>query len=115
MNPLKQWDIHIFPHPEGERHLGVILSPNALAGNEAVEEVNVLMCRTVRPADREPKAYEVYLDRVDGVDWKTSVKCSMIFNFLKEDAGEQRGRVSEARQRAIKRKLIECFGLRGGL
>jgi len=112
---LKQWDIHDIPHPVGQTHPGVVFSPNALAGNEAVEEVNVLMGRSVRPSNREPKAYEIYLDRADGLDWKTALKCGMIFIFRKEDVGEKRGRVSEARQRAIKRKVIECFDLRGGL
>ena len=72
---MKQWDIYTFPYPsEEESHPGVILSPDAVATNDAVETVNVLLCATVRPETREPKFYEVYLDQEDGLERKTAVK-----------------------------------------
>ena len=49
------------------------------------------------------------LDDVDGLDWKTAVRCDFIYALNKTLLREQRGRVTEARQIELLRKLRFCF------
>src|SRR5438105_3354684 len=53
--------IFLFPYPTAdEPHPAVIVSNNGICSNPALEYVNALPCQTVRPADRDAKANEVY-------------------------------------------------------
>jgi len=51
------------------------------------------------------------LDAADGLDWKTGVRCDVIYLLPKEEFGEHRGKVSPPRRTAIARKLAETLRL----
>jgi len=59
--------------------------------------------------DRPLKRREAVLDEADGLDWKTSVRCDFIYTLSKELIRERRGRVTEARQIELLRKIRFCF------
>ena len=73
--------------------------------------MNGLVCSTVRPPDRPLRSHEVFLDDADGFENKTACRCHLVIEFARVDILTTRGRVSFARQLAIKRKLREIFGL----
>jgi hypothetical protein len=107
---MKQWDIFLFPHPTpDDPHMGVVLSNDGICRNPAIDSVNVLPCQTVRPPGRAKKDNEVYLDRADGLDWKTLVRCDFVLVFQKSQALEKRGEVCPQRIAEIRRKLQEHF------
>jgi mRNA-degrading endonuclease toxin of MazEF toxin-antitoxin module len=76
--------------------------------NPDVQFVNGVLCSSIRP-DRPLKRRETLLDEADGLDWKTAVRCDFIYTLNKQLFRELRGRVSEARQTEILRKLRFCF------
>jgi hypothetical protein len=61
--------------------------------------------RTGRPLKRR----ETILDEANGLDWKTAVRCDFIYALNKTLFREHRGRVSEARQIDLLRKIRFCF------
>jgi hypothetical protein len=102
----------LVPYPTAENpHYLVILSPDHLAENTDFRNLNGLVCSTIRPPDRPIRSHEVFLDAADGFEYKTACRCHLIIEFAREDILTQRGRVSSARQVAIRRKLREIFGL----
>lgn len=105
---MRQWDIFLFPFTEEQPHPVVILSIDERAG--ARKNVNGLLCVTLR--GRPLGLHEVLLDRADGLDWETAVRCDLIHLLERNRFLERRGRVSEDRQIQISRKLIELFRLR---
>jgi mRNA-degrading endonuclease toxin of MazEF toxin-antitoxin module len=108
---MKQWDIFEYPYPaEDQPHFFIIISPDYYCGNDALQFVNGLLCQTVRPINRLAKATEVYLDRVDGFDWKTLVHCEFVHTLNKNRfVGARKGRVSPARVEQIRQKLRAIF------
>ena len=107
---MKQWDIVLFPYPTPtDPHLGVVISNDGICANPNLDAVNVLPCQTVRPPNRVKKDNEVYLDRADGLDWKTLVKCDFVLVFKKNQAIEKRGEVCPQRVAEIRKKLREHF------
>ena len=107
---MKQWDIFLFPYPApDDPHLGVVISNNGICANPNVHSVNVLPCQTVRPPNRAKKDNEVYLDRIDRLDWKTSIKCDFVLVFRKSQAVEKRGGISPQRIAEVRKKLQEHF------
>jgi hypothetical protein len=56
--------------------------------------------------------HEVQLDKADGLDWESAVRCDLIHLLERDRFLERRGRVIPERQIQISRKLIECFRLR---
>jgi hypothetical protein len=92
------------PHP------AVIISGEEIAGNEKLIRVNVLYCSTKRPGIQiEP--YQVLLNSADGLDSLTVVDCGIMYVVYKNSIISSWGKVSLERRRAIKRKIIERFGL----
>ena len=75
----------------------------------ARRNVNGLLCVTLR--GRALGLHEVLLDKADGVDWETAVRCDLIHLLDRDRFLESRGRVSPERQIQISRKLTECFRL----
>jgi hypothetical protein len=73
--------------------------------------LNGLVCSTLRPPDRPVRSHEVFLDAADSFEHKTACRCHLVIEFAREDILQTRGRVSLARQGAIRRKLREIFGL----
>jgi hypothetical protein len=109
---LRQWDTVLVPYPTVENpHYLVLLSPDHLARNPDFRNLNGLVCSTIRPPDRPIRSHEVYLDVADGFESKTACRCHLVIEFAREDILQSHGRLSAARQLAIKRKLREIFGL----
>jgi mRNA-degrading endonuclease toxin of MazEF toxin-antitoxin module len=105
---MRQWDIYLYSFERENPHPVVILSNDELCANGDVRYVNGLMCSSVR-ADRPLKRRETALDEADGLDWKTAVRCDFIYALQKDLLTLQRGRVSEARQTELLRKMRFCF------
>jgi hypothetical protein len=109
---MRQWDTVLVPYPTANNpHYLVLLSPDNLTGNSDFKNLNGLVCSTIRPPDRPIRSHEVFLDPADGFENKTACRCHLIIEFAREDILQMYGRVSAARQTAIKRKLREIFGL----
>ena len=112
MSPLRQWDTVLVPYPSAANpHYLVLLSPDHLAGNTDFLNLNGLACSTLRPPDRPLRSHEVFLNSADGFEHKTACRCHLVIEFAREDILTTHGRVSTARQLAIKRRLREIFGL----
>ena len=107
---MRQWEIYLFPFEEEKPHPAVIISNDERCLNESLEYVNVLICTSVK-LNREPKKNEVILNGADGLDWKTAVRCDVIYLLPKPDFKELRGRVTPPRRVAIARKISETFRL----
>lgn len=107
---MKQWDIFSYAFRQGN-HPAIVLSPDEIAENPDIEEVNVLFAATCRPITRPPKRHEVMLDESDGLDWKTAVRCHQFVLVRKADLRNRRGAVSQKRRREIARKIVEVLRL----
>ena len=108
---MRQWDIFRYPFPsESDPHFVVVISPEAICENAQFAYFNALACQTVRPMTRAAKLNEVYLDRADGFDWKTLVRCEFFHTLEKSRImGSRKGRVSPARIEEIRTKLRSIF------
>ena len=107
---MKQWDIYLFPFRTEQAHPAVIISPDGRCLNPNLAPVNALICASVR-LNREPKINEAIIDEADGLDWKTGVRCDVIYLLPKVEFWEQRGRVSEWRRPLTTRKPISVLRL----
>ena len=105
---MRQWDIFLFPFTEELPHPVVILSTDERAG--ARKHVNGLLCVSLR--GRPLGLNEVLLDKADGLDWESAVRCDLVQLLARDRFLERRGAVIAGRQIQISRKLIECFRLR---
>ncbi len=86
---MKQWEIWKFPYPDPESaHWCVILSADDICSNS--DEINTLVCQTLRPVGRPLKSSEVILDHHDGMEQgiSTVVRCHRVFTFKKQLASE---------------------------
>ena len=91
---MNRWDIFLFPYPTpDDPHMGVVISNPGICSNPMIDWVNVLACQTVRPPQRLKKDNEVYLDRADGLDWKTLIKGDFVLAFRKAMRIEKPGEV----------------------
>ena len=88
------------PHPV------VIFSSDERAA--ARKHVNGLICVTLR--GRPLVLHEVLLDRADGLDWETAVRCDLIHLLARDRFQEIRGRVSPDRQLQISRTRLLHLG-----
>jgi hypothetical protein len=61
--------------------------------------------------NREAKKNEVILNAADGLDWKTAVRCDVIYLLPKPEFRERRGKVSPQRRVVIARKIAETLRL----
>ena len=112
MSTLRQWNTVLVPYPtDTNPHYLVLISPDHLASNTDFQNLNGLVCSTIRPPDRPVRPHEVFLDSADGFDHKTACRCHLIIEFAREDILNVHGHITLARQNAIKRKLREIFGL----
>lgn len=107
---MRQWDIFLFPFRVEQAHPAVIISPDERSMNPDIKDVNALLCTSVR-LSREPKIYEAILDEADGLDWKTAVRCDLIYMLSKSEFPERRGRVSARRRAEIARKIFSVMRL----
>ena len=107
---MKQWEIYLFPFQEENPHPAVIISSDERCQNDALEAVNALICTSAK-LNRGAKKNEVLLDEADGLDWKTAVRCDVIYLLPKARFQEQRGNVTALRRREVSRKIVETLRL----
>ncbi len=107
---MRQWEIYLFPFREEKPHPAVIISNDERCINEDLEYVNGLICTSAR-LNREAKKNEVILNAADGLDWKTAVRCDVIYLLPKLEFRERRGKVSPQRRAAIARRIAETLRL----
>jgi len=107
---VRQWEIYLFPFRKEKPHPAVIISNEERCVNDALEYVNALICASAK-LNREAKKNEVILNAADGLDWKTAVRCDVIYLLPKAEFREHRGKVSPERRVAIARKIAETLRL----
>jgi mRNA-degrading endonuclease toxin of MazEF toxin-antitoxin module len=107
---MRQWEIYLFPFREEKPHPAVIISNDERCVNNGLDYVNALICASAR-LNREPKRNEVILNAADGLDWKTAVRCDVIYLLPKFEFRERRGKVGPQRRVAIARKIAETLRL----
>ena len=107
---MRQWEIYLFPFREEKPHPAVIISNEERCVNDDLEYVNSLICTSAR-LNREGKKNEVILNAADGLDWKTAVRCDVIYLLPKSEFRERRGKVSSQRRIAIARRIAETLRL----
>lgn len=107
---MRQWEIYLFPCVDEKAHPSVIISSDERCLNEDYEHVNALICTSAK-LNRDPKSNEVILNEDDGLDWKTAVRCDVIYLLAKSKFLEFRGKVTPARRIAVARKIAEMFRL----
>jgi mRNA-degrading endonuclease toxin of MazEF toxin-antitoxin module len=107
---MKQWEIYLFPFEAEKPHPAVIISNEERCLNDGLDYVNALICTSVK-LNREAKKNEVILNGADGLDWKTAVRCDVIYLLPKAGFLERRGLVTAPRRIAIGRKIAETLRL----
>jgi len=107
---VKQWEIHLFPFEKEKSHPAVIISNDERCLNGDLDYVNALICTSAK-VNREAKKNEVILNGADGLDWKTAVRCDVIYLLPKAEFKELRGKVTPPRRVAIARKIVETLRL----
>jgi mRNA-degrading endonuclease toxin of MazEF toxin-antitoxin module len=107
---MRQWEIYLFPFREEKPHPAVIISNEERCVNDGLEYVNALICTSAR-LNREAKKHEVVLNAADGLDWKTAVRCDVVYLLPKAEFRERRGKVTPLCRVAIARKIVESFRL----
>ena len=107
---MRQWEIYLFPLEREKPHPAVIISNDERCLNGDLDYVNALICTSAK-VNRDAKKNEVILNGADGLDWKTAVRCDMIYLLPKAEFQERRGKVTSARRVAIARKLAETLRL----
>jgi mRNA-degrading endonuclease toxin of MazEF toxin-antitoxin module len=105
---VRQWEIYLFPFRQEKPHPAVIVSNDERCVNDDLEYVNALICASAR-LNRQTKKNEVILNAADGLDWKTAVRCDVIYLLPKAEFREHRGKVSPQRRIAIARKIAETL------
>jgi mRNA-degrading endonuclease toxin of MazEF toxin-antitoxin module len=99
-----------FPFEREKPHPVVILSNDERCPNDDLDYVNGLICTSAK-LNRDAKKNEVILNGVDGLDWKTAVRCDVIYLLPKAEFAERREKVSAVRRVAIARKMAETLRL----
>jgi mRNA-degrading endonuclease toxin of MazEF toxin-antitoxin module len=107
---VRQWEIYLFPFEQEKPHPAVILSNDERCLNNDLEYVNALICTSVK-LNREAKKNEMILNSADGLNWKTAVRCDVIYLLPKAEFRERRGKVTAPRRIAIARKIVETLRL----
>jgi mRNA-degrading endonuclease toxin of MazEF toxin-antitoxin module len=107
---VRQWEIYLFPFEKEKPHPAVIISNDERCLNGDLDYVNALICTSAK-VSREAKKNEVLLNGADGLDWKTAVRCDVIYLLSKAEFKEHRGKVTPARRLAIARKIAETLRL----
>ncbi|HAB15645.1 MAG TPA: type II toxin-antitoxin system PemK/MazF family toxin [Verrucomicrobiota bacterium] len=104
---MKPWEIWTCDFADAGPHPAVIVShPDRVA---RAPLVNVLIASSQR-ASRPPRENEILLNGEDGLDWKTLVKCDLLYLVEKERLYSRRGIVTVARRRALVQRINACLG-----
>ena len=107
---MKPWDIVTWDFPDAGPHPAVVLGTQERITRKP--KINVLLCSTQRAA-RAPEAFEVILDRSDGLDWETLCKCDLLYAAPVAQIRGIRGSVSSPRRREIAVRVIRGLGFAG--
>ena len=107
---MRQWEIFLYPFEAEKPHPAVIISNDERCQNVDLDHVNALICTTAK-LNRDAKKNEVILDDADGLDWKTAVRCDVIYLLPKAEFQDRRGEVTRTRRSAIARKMAESLRL----
>jgi mRNA-degrading endonuclease toxin of MazEF toxin-antitoxin module len=107
---VRQWEIYLFPFEKEKPHPAVVISNDERCLNGDLDYVNALICTSAK-VSREAKKNEVILNGADGLDWKTAVRCDVIYLLPKAEFKGHRGKVTPARRLAIARKIAETLRL----
>ena len=107
---MRQWDIYVCQFGVEQPHPAVVVSSDQRCENPDLKQVNVLICTTVR-LNRGPKPHEFILDEADGLDWRTAVRCDLIYSVEKWALRERRGQVNPQRRVALARHIFFTLGL----
>jgi len=107
---MKPWDIYLVGFEREGAHPAVVISSEERCLNPDIDTVNALLCTSAK-LNRGPRETEIILDESDGLDWKTAVRCDVIYLLEKADFRETRGAVTLLRRKAITRKIVECLRL----
>ena len=107
---MRQWEIYLFPFGHEKPHPAVIISNDERCVNGDLEYVNALICTSAK-LNRAAKKNEVILNNADGLDWKTAVRCDVIYLLPKGEFRDRRGKVGPERRLAIGRKIAETLRL----
>lgn len=110
---MRQWEILLYPFAKEKPHPAVIISNDERCLNEDLEYVNALIGTSAK-LNREPKKNEVILNGADGLDWKTAVRCDVIYLLPKTEFCERRGFVTARRRVEIARKIADALRLQTG-
>ena len=110
---MRQWEIYLFPFEKEKPHPVVIVSNDERCQNDNLDHVNALICTSAK-LNRDAKKNEIILNGADGLDWKTAVRCDVIYLLPKADFAESRGKVTAPRRIAIARKIAETLRLQMG-
>ena len=105
---MRQWEIYLFPFRQEKPHPAVIISNEERCVNDDLEYVNALICTSAK-RNRAAKKNEVILNDADGLDWKTAVRCDVIYLLPKAGFRDRRGKVRLQRRVAIARKIAETL------
>jgi len=76
---------------------------------ERKDPVEVLMASS-KEARRDPLPTEFVLDRADGMDWPTLVKCDLIYAVPRAVLKTRRGNVSLERRGPLLRTVLAAHG-----
>jgi len=104
---MKPWEIWDYEFPWG-RHPAIIVSSELRV--ERKSHVVVLSCSTQR-ATRDAIGLEAVVDKDDGLDWKTIVRCDLFYTVPKADLKNCRGRITFERRRDIQRKMFNGLAM----
>jgi hypothetical protein len=102
-----QFEVWRFDFPGKGEHPVVLISHSDFCARSIV---NVLYCTSQRQS-RQPKPFEVMLDREDGLDWETFCDCSILWSVPASLLFGNRGKVTVERRRAIRSKIRDVFRL----
>lgn len=105
---MRQWDIYLCPFEQERPHPVVLVSSDERCANPDLQHVNGLICTSLR-LDRPLRKREFLLDRDDGLDWPTAVRCDIVYVLEKAKLTQRRGQVSPARRRLLCLKVAECL------
>lgn len=108
---MKPWEVWDYEFAWGTHPAVLVSNPVRV---ERKPEVVVLACRTLRPGtERDPEANEALLDEADGLDWKTLVRCDLLWTVPKAKLVRRRGEVTAPRRKEIARKIVQGLAVAG--
>ena len=106
---MRQWEIFHYPFADEQPHPVVVISSNERCA--ASKFVNALLCVTVRAGRPLDSSFEVGIDRADGMDWATAVRCDLLYQLERNLMKPQGGQVSYQRRIEIARMIRRLLRL----